>query len=218
MLKLLPPPMDRAEVLHKPSHAYVVWWKIIPVQNELVNPEHFRKPWQNSTHCSRQTTFQICPLCHSITLRAQRKSVSTSHFWISVGAIRVSEANLRFWAPFRPKSGEFSTHFMIFAYHGCTMVNLGLARSFSSAYAASWGFAYTKPYIYSFLENLSYQFSFGFLIWIFNFSKNSAHIVHGRRPFKFARCPIVLLLQVNNKSAWRVTYDDPCHVWSANFA
>ena len=66
-LKLVPPPMDRTEVLHKPSHAYDFWWKITPVQNELVNPEHFRKPWQNSTHCSRQATFQICPLCHRIT-------------------------------------------------------------------------------------------------------------------------------------------------------
>ena len=95
-LKLFLTPMDWAEVLHKPSHAYVVSWKIIPDQNELVNPEHFQKTRQNSIHCSRQATFQICPLCHSITLRAQRKSVSTSHFW---GAIRVSEANLLMLVP-----------------------------------------------------------------------------------------------------------------------
>ena len=76
-----PPPMDRAEVLHRPSHAYVVWWKIIPVQNELVNPEHFQVFENSGPHCSRQATFQICPLCHSITLRIQRKSVFTNHFW-----------------------------------------------------------------------------------------------------------------------------------------
>ena len=81
MSKLFPPPMDRAEVLHEPSHTFIVWWKITPDQNKLVNPEHFPKSWRNNTHCSRQTTFQFCPLCYSITLRAQRKSVSTSHFW-----------------------------------------------------------------------------------------------------------------------------------------
>ena len=40
---------------------------------------------------------------------------------------------------------------------------------------------------------------------IFNFSKNSAHIVHGRRPFKFARCAIVLLFELNGNPSLRVT-------------
>ena len=40
---------------------------------------------------------------------------------------------------------------------------------------------------------------------IFKFSKNSAHIVHGRRPFKFARCAIVLLFELNGNPSLRVT-------------
>ena len=40
---------------------------------------------------------------------------------------------------------------------------------------------------------------------IFNFSKKSAHIVHGRRPFKFARCAIVLLFELNGNPSLRVT-------------
>ena len=40
---------------------------------------------------------------------------------------------------------------------------------------------------------------------IFNFSKNSAYIVHGRRPFKFARCAIILLFELNGNPSLRVT-------------
>ena len=40
---------------------------------------------------------------------------------------------------------------------------------------------------------------------IFNFSKNSAYIVHGKRPFKFARCAIVLLFELNGNPSLRVT-------------
>ena len=71
--KLFPPLMDRANVLHKCSHTHVVWRKIIPVQNKFVNPEHLQNPQQNSTHCSRQATFQICQLRLEIIPRAQQK-------------------------------------------------------------------------------------------------------------------------------------------------
>ena len=39
----------------------------------------------------------------------------------------------------------------------------------------------------------------------FDFSAKKIHIVHGWGPFSFARCTIALLLQANDKSAWRVT-------------
>ena len=79
--KLLLQNLWEAELLHTPSHTYIVWWKSIPLQNELVNPKHFHLFENVGPHCSRQATFQICPLCHNITLRAQGKSVSTSYFW-----------------------------------------------------------------------------------------------------------------------------------------
>ena len=68
------------------------------------------------------------------------------------------------------------------------------------------------------MKNYSRQCSFGFSISMFDVSKNSAHIVHGWRPSNFARRIIVLLLQANDKSAWRVMFFSPWHVRSANFA
>ena len=35
-LQLLPQPMDRAEVLHTPSHTYKDRWKIVPIKNDWV--------------------------------------------------------------------------------------------------------------------------------------------------------------------------------------
>ena len=43
------------------------------------------------------------------------------------------------------------------------------------------------------------------ILSIFNFSKNSAYIAHGKRPFKFARCAIVLLFELNGNPSLRVT-------------
>ena len=35
-LQLFAQPMNRAEVLHTASHAYVVRWKIVPIKNDRV--------------------------------------------------------------------------------------------------------------------------------------------------------------------------------------
>ena len=68
------------------------------------------------------------------------------------------------------------------------------------------------------MEKYSDQKRSGRISSNFDFSKNVPHIVHGWRPSSFARCTIVLLLQVNDKSAWRVMCGSPWHVRSANFA
>ena len=54
------------------------------------------------------------------------------------------------------------------------------------------------------MENCSDQKRPGRISSNFDFSTNK-YIVHGWGPFNFARCTIVLLLQANDKSAWRVT-------------
>ena len=38
-LQLFPQPMDRAEVLHTPSHTYKDRWKIIPIENDQVESQ-----------------------------------------------------------------------------------------------------------------------------------------------------------------------------------
>ena len=205
MLKLFPPPMDRAEVLHKPSHAYKIWWKIIPVQNELVNREHFRKPWQNIIHCSRQATFQICPLCHSITLRAQRKSVSTSHFWISVGG------DSRQRNEFAILSTISSQERRVFSkFHGSHVPRLHPGKPWASS------IFFLRLWIeLTFCINLAMHMLFDGKLFlsktnwsiqsIFNSSHKIQYIVHGRRPSKFARCAIVLLFELNGNPSLRVT-------------
>ena len=40
---------------------------------------------------------------------------------------------------------------------------------------------------------------------IFNFRDKIVHIVHGKRPFNFARCAIVLLFELNGNPSLRVT-------------
>ena len=38
-LQLFPQPMDRAEVLHAPSHTYKDRWKIVPIENDQVESQ-----------------------------------------------------------------------------------------------------------------------------------------------------------------------------------
>ena len=44
---------------------------------------------------------------------------------------------------------------------------------------------------------------------IFKNRDKIVHIVHGRRPFKFARCAIVLLFELNGNPSLRVTSEFP---------
>ena len=50
MSNFFPPPMDRADVLHEPSHAYVVWWKITPDQKPI-GQMRFDKIQEQETGC-----------------------------------------------------------------------------------------------------------------------------------------------------------------------
>ena len=105
-------------------------------------------------HSLRSTCHSTCPLPQRVLL-----SKRTSHLYESllnsrVGAIRVSEANLRFWTAFRARSGEFSANFMIFTYHGWTIINLEETQTFCSAYGSSWGFACTKLWYQWQVENI----------------------------------------------------------------
>ena len=68
------------------------------------------------------------------------------------------------------------------------------------------------------MENYSDRKRLGRISSNFNFSIKIVHIAHGWWPFSFARRTIVLLLQANDKSAWRVMFGSPWHVRSANFA
>ena len=113
------------------------------------------------------------------------------------------------------------------------MVNLGRAQDFCSSYGSSWRFhtqnydingswkillAKTNwlfdPKIQLFGQNIIHNFrstfhskylDVPFLRVILNFYKNSAYIVHGRRPFKFARCAIVLFFKLNGNPFLRIT-------------
>ena len=68
------------------------------------------------------------------------------------------------------------------------------------------------------MENYSDRKRLGRIPRNFNVSAKMLYIVHGWWPFSFARRTIVLLLQANDKSAWRVMFGSPWHVRSANFA
>ena len=90
-------------------------------------------------HGTRPFKFARCAIILLFELNGNPALRVTSEFlW---GSIRVSEANLLILVPYLLGKQYFSTNFMVFTYHGCTMVNLGPAQYFSSAYGSSWGFA-----------------------------------------------------------------------------
>ena len=57
------------------------------------------------------------------------------------------------------------------------------------------------------MEKYSDQKRLGRISSNFEFSKHFAHIVHSWWPSNFARCTIVLLFKLNDKSAWRVMFE-----------